>query len=308
MTGCTRFAPSTTGPAHPGTLLSALLVWLEARSQHRRLVLRLENLDPERCKPHFATAMAADLAWFGLDWDLVQYQDRLRAQHEAALDRLAVGGHLYPCRCSRAELRAAARPAADGGWAYDNRCRGRALPVGGWRACAEAIRVMLPLQRVELIDDGGSDLSQTPALDMGDPVVVRRDGAFAYHLVVVVDDAAAGVTHVVRGRDLAASTATQILLQRLLELPTPRYRHHLLLLEPRGPKLAKLHGAVGAAVLREHYTPAGLCGFLAHAAGLRSAFAPCVPAELLNFAWADVACRDRVVRWTGAALELGVEA
>jgi glutamyl/glutaminyl-tRNA synthetase len=180
------------------------------------------------------------------------------------------------------------------------------LPAGGWRASAEPVRVQLPDEPIALIDESGLDLAQAPAQAMGDPVVRRRDGVVAYQLAVVVDDAASGVTRVVRGRDIAPSTATQVALQRLLGLATPAYRHHLLLLEPRGDKLAKLHGSVGAAALRPHYSAAALCGLLACAAGLRAAPEPCTPRELLpGFSWATVRDADRVVTWTGAALVTG---
>ena len=133
----------------------------------------------------------------------------------------------------------------------------------------------------------------------------RRDGSLAYQLAGVVDDARIGVTRIVRGRDLAGSTATQIALQRLLDLPEPRYRHHLLLLEERGGKLAKLHGAVDAATLRTRYDASALCGVLAHAAGLRAAVAPLRPADLLaDFDWQRVTRHDQVMRWTGEQLEL----
>ena len=248
-----RFAPSTTGPAHPGTLLAALLAWLDARQRGGRIALRLEDLDPERCRPEWSARMVGDLAWLGLDFDAVEAQSAAGARHAAALDRLAAEGVLYPCACSRSTLRADAEPAPDGSRRYPNRCRGRALPPGGWRASGEPLRVALPPGRVAIADEGGLDLSQDPALEMGDPIVRRRDGAIAYQLAVVVDDAAAGVTDVVRGRDIAPSTATQVLLQRLLELPTPRYRHHLLLLEPAGDKLAKLHGSIPFAALKARH-------------------------------------------------------
>jgi glutamyl-Q tRNA(Asp) synthetase len=191
------------------------------------------------------------------------------------------------------------RRAPDLGWAYPNTCRGRALPAGGWRVAAEPLRVQLDDDRVTVIDEGGLDLSQTPAVDMGDPIVVRRDGVIAYHLVVVVDDAASGVDRVVRGRDIAPSTATQIVLQRLLGAPTPTYRHHLLLLEPRGGKLAKLHGSIGATQLRARHGGDELCGILAAAAGLRASPSPCRPAELIaEFDWARVGTTDRIATWT----------
>jgi glutamyl/glutaminyl-tRNA synthetase len=306
--GVGRTAPSVTGEAHPGTLLSALLAWLDARARGDRFLLRLEDNDHTRDRPGLADALTSDLAWFGLDWDEVVLQSRQRALHEAALDRLAAAGLLYPCRCTRADRSASGRRAPDGGFAYDNVCRGRPLPPGGWRAAREQepVRAALPDRDVALVDEGGLDLAQHPAREMGDPIVVRRDGALAYHLVVVVDDDAAGVTRVVRGRDIAPSTATHLLLQESLGLARPTYRHHMLLLEPRGDKLAKLHGSVGAAALRARYRAPALCGLLAHAAGLADSAAPVTPAALLpGFTWDRVRQHDAVVRWTGEALELG---
>jgi len=293
-----RFAPSTTGEAHPGTLLSALLTWLDARSRGGRVLLRLENLDLTRCRPGWADQMIDDLAWFGLDWDGVVDQLARRADHEAALDALAAAGRLYPCACTRAD-RHGGRRAPDGGWAYPNTCRGRALPPGGWREATDPVRLRLDDDRIELVDEGGLDLSQTPALEMGDPVVRRRDGVVAYQLVVVVDDAASGVDRVVRGRDIAPSTATQVMVQRLLGVPTPVYRHHLLLLEPRGGKLAKLHGSIGASTLRARYRADELCGIIGYAAGLLDHPEPTTPRDLIaGFSWARVGDDDRIATWT----------
>jgi glutamyl/glutaminyl-tRNA synthetase len=301
-----RFAPSTTGPAHPGTLLAALLCWLDARSRGARLVLRLEDLDPERCRPEWSEAMGEALTWLGLDWDAVVAQSARAADHAAALDSLAARGLLYPCRCTRSELRANAEQLlADGGLAYPGTCRGRALPNGGWRACDEPLRARLPEGEIELADESGADLSGDPSREPGDPIVRRRDGAIAYHLAGVVDDAAQGVTRVVRGRDLAGTTPTQVALQRVLGIATPGYRHHLLLLERRGAKLAKLHGAVGYAELRAAYRAPALCGVLARAAGLRPSVEPVTPHELLDgFAWSRVRDEDRVLHWTGRELIL----
>jgi glutamyl/glutaminyl-tRNA synthetase len=300
-----RFAPTPSGPAHPGTLLAALLCWLDARSRGARIGLRLEDVDHTRCTPEHADDMRAALAWLGLDWDEVRVQSGRRALHEHALDRLAADGLLYPCRCSRSEVQRAGLAAADGGARYPGTCRGHPLPAGGWRECDAALRLALPPGRIELRDESGLDLSQDPGAEMGDPVLRRRDGAVAYHLAAVADDAAEGITRVVRGRDLASATATQVALQRLLGLPTPAYRHHLLLLEERGPKLAKLHGAVGWHELRDHVSPAALCGLLAFAAGLRPDPAAATPAELLpGFDWDRVRREDVVLRWTGAELRV----
>jgi glutamyl-tRNA synthetase/glutamyl-Q tRNA(Asp) synthetase len=304
-----RFAPTTSGPAHPGTLLAGLLCWLDARSRGGRVLLRLEDLDPERCRPEHREAMTGALLWLGLEFDAVVRQSDLAAAHAAALDRLAAGGRLYPCRCSRSDLRAHGQRARDGSFRYPGTCRGRALPgahEGGWRAVDEPLRVRLPSGPVALRDESGLDLGADPAEDTGDPVVRRRDGAVAYHLASVVDDAEAGVTRVVRGRDLAASTAVQVVLQRLLGLPTPRYRHHLLLLEERGGKLAKLHGAVGVDALRRVYDGPALCGLLAAAVGLLDRPDPVRPDELVaTFDWSRVRERDRVMRWDGRCLVAG---
>jgi glutamyl/glutaminyl-tRNA synthetase len=300
-----RFAPSTTGPAHPGTLLAGLLCWLDIRSRGGRLVLRLEDLDPERCTPEWAQRMREDLLWLGLDWDEERMQSQAGDSHRDALDRLAAAGVLYPCSCSRTEIRERGEPAPDGGWRYPNTCRERSLPAGGWRESREPLRVRLPEGVVTPPDEGGIDLAQDPAAALGDPVVRRRDGAAAYHLASVVDDATSRVTRVVRGRDLASTTATQVALRLLLDLSVPVYRHHLLLLEQRGGKLAKLHGAVGATELRRSYRAESLCGWLATAAGLLPEPRPLAPGDLLPlFSWERVATRDRVASWNGETLDL----
>ena len=303
--GVSRFAPSTTGPAHPGTLLAALLCWLDARSRGARVILRLEDLDPDRCREAFASAMIDDLAWLGLEWDAVERQSDFHARHSAALDRCAELGVLYPSAISRKDLAALGRRAPDGGWTYDNSERGTPLPAGGWRTSTDPLRVQLPAGIFTPKDIGGLDLAQDPSIEFGDPVVRRRDGAIAYHLAVVVDDAAIGVTHVVRGRDIATSTATQVALQQVLNLPTPTYRHHVLLLERHQQKLAKFHGSVGAHVLRQHYGAAELCGWLAAVAGLLPTSTACSPADLLpQFSWERVRSDDVLVHWNGKNLEL----
>ena len=302
--GVGRFAPSPTGDAHPGTLLAGLLAWLDAKARGDTALLRLEDLDATRVQAAHTQAILEALAWLGLRFDTVLTQSHDHARHASALDALAAQGALYPCSCARSRIKAQGRKAPDGGFAYDNACRGRPLPAGGWRASKENVRARLPDQALRLIDESGLDLSQTPATAMGDPVVFRKDGVVAYQLAVVVDDAAQGVTRVIRGRDIAASTATQVMLQRLLGLATPTYRHHFLLLEPRGEKLAKLHGSVGFRELSRHYDGPALCGWLAHLAGLTRDSAPTTPAALLeSFAWSRVRDDDVVVRWSGQRLE-----
>lgn len=299
-----RFAPTPSGPAHPGTLLAGLLCWLDARSRGAKLLLRLEDVDTARCTPQLAEDMQRALDWLGLDWDAVAVQSDRRAAHEAALDVLAERGLLYPCRCSRSDVRAAGTRAVDGGWRYPGTCRARALPGNGWRAAGEPLRLRLPEGRVACHDEGGLTLLDTPASALGDPVLLRRDGAVAYHLAVVVDDADDEITRVVRGRDLAPLTAIHRVLQRALALPTPVYRHHLLLLERNGDKLAKLHGAVGWPTLSRHTSGPENCGQLACAAGLLDVPRAVTPRELLaEFDWSRVRRADQLARWTGDQLE-----
>jgi glutamyl/glutaminyl-tRNA synthetase len=302
-----RYAPSATGLAHPGTLLAGLLAWLDARSRGGRIALRIEDLDPDRCRPEWARAMRGDLGWLGLDFDEVSVQSAGRERHEHALERLAGQGALYPCSCSRADLRVAGVRGLGGTFRYPGTCRGRALPAGGWRATDEPLRARLPAGRIELFDESGLDLSNDPVEAFGDPVVRRRDGAIAYHLASVADDAALGVTRVVRGRDLAPSTSIQVALQRLLGLSTPAYRHHALLLDERGGKLSKMHGSIAAARLRTVYDAPGLCGVLAGAVGLCNGADPVSPNDLVaSFDWARVGRDDVIVRETPEGrLEVG---
>jgi len=296
-----RYAPSTTGRAHPGTLLAGLLCWLDARSRGARLLLRLEDLDPQRCRPEYAEAMASDLAWLGLEFDGVSLQSDSADDHAAAIGSLVERGVVYPCRCTRSELRARGERTPDGGYRYPNSCRERSLDEAG---PDDALRVRVAPGIVSVQDESGADLSQDVCAAFGDPIVRRRDGGVAYHLASVVDDARAGVTRIVRGRDLATTTATQVALRGLLGAgPDPVYRHHLLLLERQGDKLAKLHGAVSVVELREAYDGPGLCGVLAHAAGLAETRSPVRPQDLLGgFDWRRVGREDRPLAWDGSAL------
>ena len=297
-----RFAPSTTGRAHPGTLLAALLCWLDARHRSSPVILRLEDLDPQRCTDAFRDGLLDDLQWLGLDWDQVERQGEHGARHAAALDELAAAGRLYACTCSRARLRERGRVGPDGGYAYDNQCRSRVL--SSWRDCDAAIRIRIDAP-VVVHDESGADLSMDVAAALGDPIVRRRDGAVAYHLASVVDDAALGVDRGVRGRDLATSTAPQVAIQQALGLATPVYRHHLLLLERRGSKLAKFHGAVGADVLRQHYQAPQLCAWLAAIIGQPVPDDGCAPEDLIpGFSWHHVPAADQVVDWDGARLRI----
>jgi glutamyl/glutaminyl-tRNA synthetase len=284
------------------------------------VLLRLEDLDPTRCTPALADEMCTALAWLGLDWDGVSLQSEGRAAHDAALAQLIDQGDVYPCTCSRAAIREAGRAAADGGFRYPGTCRDRpwdpAILRGGDSRmggdsrtggdfAGASLRLRLEPGVIATPDEGGLDLSLDPASALGDPVLRRRDGAIAYHLAVVVDDARQQIHRVVRGRDLAVCTAIHRVLQRALALPTPVYRHHLLLLEERGEKLAKLHGSVSWRTLREHMSPETLCGVLAGAVGLQEGSDPVRPLDLVDsFTWRRVAIEDQIARFSGSGLEL----
>ena len=298
-----RFAPSTTGPAHPGTLLAALLCWLDARSRGARVALRLEDLDRERSKPALVEAMQRDLAWFGLDWDVVERQSEQRARHEAALERLVATGRVYACDCSRAKIRAAGVLAPDGSHRYPGTCRARVVSGADWRSRPEPLRLRLDDGApVVLRDESGLDLSGDPARAFGDPLLRRRDGAYAYHFVSVVDDEAILVSRVVRGRDLAPSTMLQEAIRRQLGFETPRYRHHCLVLERSGGKLSKLHGAVGIEALRRRHDAPSLCGVIASGVGLVPAGTRCRPEELVDaFDWPRVSAADVLLVWDAHA-------
>lgn len=294
-----RFAPSTTGRAHPGTLLAALLGWLDARARRAPVALRLEDVDRERSKPELVEAMVRDLAWLGLDWDETERQSEQRERHEAVLEVLVGAGRVYACDCSRARIRAAGVLAPDGSHRYPGTCRGRVVSRADWRARPEPLRLRLDdAMPVVLRDESGLDLSGDPARAFGDPLLRRRDGAYAYHFVSVVDDEAIGVGRVVRGRDLAPSTMLQEAIRRLLGFPTPRYRHHCLYLERSGDKLSKLHGSVSIDALRGRYDAEALCGAIASGVGLVPTGTRCRPADLVaGFDWSRVSIRDVVLAW-----------
>lgn len=293
-----RFAPSTTGRAHPGTLVAALLCWLDARSRRGSVLLRLEDLDRERTKPGYVESMQRDLEWFGLDWDAISLQSDRVEHHEAALSALVERGLVYACDCSRARIRETGRRAPDGSHRYPGTCRARVVSSARWRDVELPLRLRLDSGSIALHDESGLDLSGDASASFGDPIVRRRDGAYAYHFASVVDDAASAVDRVVRGRDLAPSTILQVALQARLGLATPTYRHHLLLLERSGEKLSKLHGAVDLDALRERTDAATLCGRLASFVGLVPPDTACRPVDLVaDFDWGRVATIDVEVAW-----------
>lgn len=235
-----RFAPSPTGPLHFGSLVAALGSWLDARAAGGEWLVRIEDLDAPRAAPGAASDILRTLEALGLQWDGPVLRQSGRAEaYRAALDLLARTGATYPCACSRREIGDGARAGVDGGLVYPGTCRA-GLPPG---RAARALRVRVGNAVIRFDDAVQGGVRHVLADDVGDFVLQRADGLCAYQLAVVVDDAAQGVTDVVRGADLRDSTARQVYLQRLLGLPTPRYLHLPVVVDAEGNKLSKQTGA-----------------------------------------------------------------
>jgi glutamyl-queuosine tRNA(Asp) synthetase len=283
-----RFAPSPTGVLHLGNLRTALASWLSARSAGGRWLIRMEDVDGPRCRRDLGEAQLRDLAALGLESDEpVIWQSNRSGCYREALVRLHGLDHLYPCACTRKDLQllASAPHAEDGLRPYPGRCRGRA-----WEGFDHALRLRLPEGTVTWSDLLLGDQRDDPAGFTGDPLLFRRDGCFAYHLAVVVDDGAQGVTEVVRGADLRAVTATQIRLQEALGLPRPRYAHLGLVVAPDGSRLGKRAGALGVAVLAGRGIVAEeLLGWLGWSLGCLEWPASCAASNLISaFDWSKV--------------------
>jgi glutamyl-Q tRNA(Asp) synthetase len=255
----TRFAPSPTGLMHLGHAYAARTAWQRARSAGGRFLLRLEDIDPARCRPEFAAAILEDLAWLGLDWDgPVRVQSAHLADYQAVLDRLAGEGLLYPCFCSRADIRSSAAAPHAGETVYPGTCR--AVPpatAAAWiaegRPHARRLAMDLALRRVGQLSfhDAGLGVVVCRPETFGDVVLARRDAPASYHLCVTHDDAVQGVTCVTRGEDLLPATHLHRLLQALMGWPEPEYAHHPLVTDDSGRRLAKRDQAVTLRALRE---------------------------------------------------------
>ncbi|WP_151955884.1 tRNA glutamyl-Q(34) synthetase GluQRS [Sphingomonas sp. EC-HK361] len=250
-----RFAPSPTGRLHIGHALSAIRAHDLTRAAGGHFLLRIEDIDGTRSRAEHVETILADLAWLGLAWDgPVVFQSERLALYAAALATLKARGLVYPCFCTRAEIAASASaPHGDAGPVYPGTCRAidpsaRMDDAHCWRLdMAKAVAEAGPLT---WWDECTGEVAANP-LAQGDVVLARKDVPSSYHLAVTVDDAAQGVTDVVRGQDLFDATHIHRLLQALLGLPTPRYHHHPLLLGADGQRLAKRHGAPTLAAMRE---------------------------------------------------------
>ncbi len=279
-----RFAPSPTGELHLGNARTALLSWLWARSLGGGYALRVEDIDRPRVRPGLAEQQLEELRWLGLDWDGPPvFQSQRTHLYEEALRRL--GGQVYACFCSRAEIAAAASaPHGDEGPRYPGTCAGltRAQRAEREKVRAPALRLRVPPGAIAFHDEIlGPQAFDVQAMT-GDFVLRRADGVFAYQLAVTVDDGAMGITQVLRGADLASSTPRQILLHRLLGQPEPRWAHAPLVLSAAGERLSKRDKSLSLSALRAGGTdPRQLVADLARLSGIACGTA-CEPRQILS--------------------------
>lgn len=250
----TRFAPSPTGFLHLGHAFSALTAWRRARDAGGRFLLRLEDIDPGRCRPEFAAAIPEDLAWLGLDWDgPIRVQSEHWAEYRAVLTTLSGQGLVYPCFCTRTDIMqeiagsASAPHAPDGSPLYPGTCRGlsdeaRAARIAAGQRFALRLNIARAWETVgnePIFEEEGEGRIVCAPAQFGDAVLARKDAPASYHLCVTHDDALQGVTLVTRGQDLKPATHLHRLIQALMGWPTPTYAHHRLLTDASGRRLAK---------------------------------------------------------------------
>ena len=303
-----RFAPSPSGRMHLGNLFSGLLAWLSVRSAGGAMVLRMEDLDPDRCREEYARQVADDLRWLGLDWDEGYqvggphgpYSQSERTElYAGAFRRLAEMGRVYPCFCTRAERLAASAPhRSDGQIIYSGRCKHlteqekrelSATRCPAWRLAVDD-------QEISFQDKLQGDYRENLQTDCGDFIIRRSDGVYAYQLAVVYDDGAMEINQVVRGRDLLDSTPRQIWLHTLLGFPPPEFCHVPLLMAPDGRRLSKRERDLDMGELRQRFAPEELTGLLAFWAGQLDRPEPVTPAELAKrFDWGKVPAEDITV-------------
>lgn len=281
-----RFAPSPTGRMHAGNIFSALVAWLIAKSQGGKIVLRIEDLDAQRSKQRYIDAVMGDFEALGLFWDEGPFFQHGREEvYENAYKKLEEKGLIYPCFCTRADLHAASAPHAGERFVYPGTCRNldssQRLEKSLVRTPAK--RLIVPDEFVEFDDCVQGRVCQNLSRECGDFVVRRSDGAYAYQLAVVMDDAEQGVTSVTRGVDLLSSTPQQIHLQELLGLPHPQYAHVPLITAHDGRRLSKRDkDAELDRLIARFGSPRAVIGHIAGITGLAPSCDPSTPEELLD--------------------------
>lgn len=292
---CGRFAPSPTGRMHLGNVFSALLSWLSARAQGGTWLLRIEDIDPQRSRHEYADMLMDDLQWLGLEWDGKPcWQSQRGDIYARYLQQLTEAGLIYPCYCTRADILATQAPhESDGRVVYKGTCRN--LPPGTHTGPA-ALRMKVPDEGrgiVTFTDGHYGTHTVDLTTQCGDFIVRRKDGAWAYQLAVVVDDALMGINEVVRGHDLLLSSPQQIYLAKQLGFTPPRFTHLPLLCNTAGQRLSKRDKSLDMGCLRQRFTPNQIIGLLAHAAGLQpTPDAVSVQSLVKNFSWNKVVTAD----------------
>lgn len=292
---CGRFAPSPTGRMHLGNVFSALLSWLSARAQGGTWLLRIEDIDPQRSRHEYADMLMDDLQWLGLEWDGKPcWQSQRGDIYARYLQQLTDAGLIYPCYCTRADILATQAPhESDGRVVYKGTCRN--LPPGTHTGPA-ALRMKVPEEGrgiVTFTDGHYGTHTVDLTTQCGDFIVRRKDGAWAYQLAVVVDDALMGINEVVRGRDLLLSSPQQIYLAQQLGFTPPRFTHLPLLCNTAGQRLSKRDKSLDMGCLRQRFTPNQIIGLLAHAAGLQpTPDAVSVQSLVKTFSWNKVVTAD----------------
>lgn len=299
-----RFAPSPTGRMHLGNVFTALVSWLSARKAGGKWILRIEDLDPQRSRIEYARQIEDDLRWLGLDWDEGgvdgvgpngPYCQSMRGEiYKKYIERLCSTGYTYPCFCTRADILATQAPhQSDGRVIYGGRCRPAFMPaaVSADTGCMppHATRLFVPDEAIIYSDTVYGTQNVNLSAECGDFILRRADGAWAYQLAVVVDDALMGVTEVVRGNDLLLSAAQQIYLYRLLGFEAPSYAHLPLLCNSDMRRLSKRDSSMSMEELRRTNSPEDVIGRLAALAGLIDTPRPCRPVDLIDiFDWRKI--------------------
>ena len=286
-----RFAPTPSGRMHLGNVFAALLAWLSVRSRDGEMVLRMEDLDTQRTSAEFARILREDLTWLGLTWDRETPAQSTRNQvYDDFFHRLAERELLYPCYCTRSQLHSVNAPhLSDGTYIYPGTCRDLTQAQRESFSRKPAWRLRVPDREYTLEDRCCGSFRQNLAQECGDFLVRRADGVYMYQLAVVVDDGLAGVTEVVRGRDLLESAPRQMYLQEPLGFSHPQYAHVPMLLSADGRRLSKRDKDLDLGQLRSRVTPEQMIGRLAHAAGLIDTPEPVSARELAqNFSWERV--------------------
>lgn len=286
-----RFAPSPTGRMHLGNVFSALLSWLSVKSQGGEWLLRIEDIDPARSRAEYADQLIDDLEWLGLTWDgQPVYQSQRTDIYEHYFEILREKNITYPCYCSRADLLATQAPhESDGRVVYPGTCRNRPFQPG----LPAAVRLMVPDRDVTFVDGHYGRLSVNLARHVGDFIIRRKDGAWAYQLAVVIDDALMGVTEVVRGRDLLLSSPQQCYIAECLGVSVPGFIHLPLLCNDAGQRLSKRDRSLDLGTLREHCSASQIIGCLAYLARLQPYPRPTSACDLLScFSWDRIPVDD----------------